>query len=377
MNKILKSSLIFLVLFFCFATTKVSAETRTSENGSVAVAENEVINDDLFAGGQSVTIDGTVNGDVFAAGQTVIVNGIINGNLHIGANSAILGGSVKGNSYVGAANISLNSAILGGSLIVGAGNISLDKDSVVSGSILAGSGNISIDSQVKRNVYIRARAATIGANAIIGKNLYHQVGGSGNFNDIQISPETKITGGIYKSTPRLTPVPQVSKSQVASAFTVVDPGIKLISFLGALVIGYLYLKLFRIHLTMSAETISRLFWKSFGTGFLITVAALPAFTVVAITIIGLPLAGVALLLLMIGIYLAKIVVGFALGNWILAKLKWNKLSVFWIMAFGLLIIYILKAIPVIGTLTSLAVLWVGLGALALRTFTRPSLNPKV
>jgi len=376
MHKILKSTLILLALLFSFGATKVSAETRTNENGSVTVAKNEVINDDLFAAGQSVTIDGTVNGDVFAGGQTVTVNGIINGNLHIGANSVTMTGSVKGNSYIGAANISLNSAILGGSLIAGSGNISIDKGSVVAGSILAGSGNISLDSQVRRNVYIGAGAATIGADAVIGKNLYYQVGGNGNVNDIQISPGAKIAGGIYKSTPQFTP-PPVSKSQVSSAFKTADSGIKLISFLGALVIGFLYMRLFKNHFSKSAETVSKSFWKSFGIGFLITVAAIPAFIIMTITIIGLPLAGVAFLFLMIGIYLAKIVVGFALGSWISAKLKWNKLSPFWVMALGLFVIYILKVIPVIGGIVSITVLWAGLGALGIRTFTKASSNPKV
>lgn len=376
MHKILKSSLMFLALFFCLATTKVSAETRTNENGSVTVAKNEVINDDLFAAGQSITIDGTVNGDVFAGGQSVTVNGIINGNLHIGANSVTITGSVKGNSYIGAANISLNSAALGGSLIVGAGNINIDKSSVVGGSILAGAGNISLNSQIKRSVYIGSGAATIGADTVIGKNLYYQVGGNGNVNEISINPGAKIVGSIYKSMPQLTP-PPVSKTQVSSSFKAADNGIKLISFLGTLVIGFLYLKLFKNHFTKSAETVSKSFWKSFGVGFLITIAAVPAFIILAITIIGIPLVGIAFMFLMIGIYLAKIITGFALGSWISAKFKWNKLSAFWVMALGLLIIYILRAIPIIGALTSLAVLWAGLGALGIRTFTRPSSNLKV
>jgi hypothetical protein len=90
----------------------------------------------------------------------------------------------------------------------------------------------------------------------------------------------------------------------------------------------------------------------------------------AITIIGIPLAGIVFLILMIGVNLAKIVAGFALGVWISSKFKWNKLSSFWIMALGLLVIYILKAIPVVGGIVSITVLWVGLGALALRTFTK-------
>jgi len=370
MRKIIYSLLIFVFAFFTISATGVSAETRASQNGSITVAKNEVINDDLFIAGQTVTIDGTVNGDVFAGAQTVIVNGIINGNLHIGANSATITGTVKGNAYIGTENVSINAATIGGSLLVGSGNVNIDKASTVSGSILAGAWSVSIDSHVGRSVYIGAGSATIGADAIIAKNLYYQVGQNGNMSEINITPGAKIAGGIYKSTPQLTPAPAVTRGQAAKAFGSFSSFTKILGFLGALVVGFLYYKFFTGHFTKSAGHVSKSFWKSFGVGFLITVAAVPAFIVMAITVIGLPLVGISFLLLGIGTYLAKIVVGFALGEWIANKFKWNKLATFWIMALGLFVIYLLKIIPVIGGLTSLVVVWAGLGALTLHTFSK-------
>lgn len=370
MNKIFKSTLVFLALFFSLAVSGVSAETRTSEGGTINVAKTEVINDDLFVAAQTAVIDGTVNGDVFVGAQTVTINGIINGNLHVGANSVTITGKISGNSYIGAGNISINAATFGGSLIMGSGNIDIAKGTAIAGSVMAGAGNISIDSKVGRNVYIGAGSATIGADAVVAKNLYYQVGGNGNVTDINIVPGAKISGGVYKSTPQFTPSPKVTEKQTAKAFSAIDSSAKLVGFLGSLIIGFLYYKLFSKHFEGSANTLTKSFWKSFGIGFLIIVATVPALIIMAITIVGLPLAGVSLLVLCLGLYLAKIVVGFSLGKWIALKFNWKKLSTFWVMTLGLFIIYILKVIPVVGWLSSMVVVWSGLGALAIRTFSR-------
>jgi hypothetical protein len=47
------------------------------------------------------------------------------------------------------------------------------------------------------------------------------------------------------------------------------------------------------------------------------------------------------------------------------------MSAFGTLAFGLLVFYFFKQIPVIGFFTVLVVLWTGLGALTLRIFTKP------
>jgi hypothetical protein len=106
-----------------------------------------------------------------------------------------------------------------------------------------------------------------------------------------------------------------------------------------------------------------------GVGFLVTIAAIPGVILLLITVVGIPLAGLVLFMLLIYGYLAKVVVGYALGRWMSAKFNW-KMTPYTEFALGLLIIYIIKLIPVVGFLAGLIVFWIGLGALTLKVFSK-------
>lgn len=361
---------VFLSLLFIFPVTKVFAETRVSQNGDVTVAKTEVVNDDLFIGAQSAEIDGTVNGDVFVGGQTVKITGTINGNLHAGANAVYLGGTVKGNVYAGGQNIMVTGSKIGGSLLLGGATANIDKDSVIGGSILAGAGMLSIDSQVKRSVYAGTGSLTIGSDASIGKDLYYASGK--NQGQVTISENAKIVGTVHKS--EANKIPKNPKMAVPNGqFLAILGGISfagtIISFLGALIVGFLYFKLFNKNFVQTANLVSKSFWKSFGVGFLVTIAFVPGLIILLITIVGIPVAGLSLLFMALYAYLAKIVVGSALGAWISQKFNW-KLSAYLTFALGLLAIFLVKMVPFVGFLGGLVVFWVGLGALTLRTFSK-------
>jgi hypothetical protein len=370
MKKVMASLVMFLLVFFLFSVKGVLAKVITNEKGTVNVAKGEILNDDLFAGGQTVEIAGTVNGDVFIGAQTVKVTGIINGNLHVGANTLDISGTVKGNVYAGAQNVLLSSAKIGGSVIVGAATLNADKDSIIGGSLIAGAGNVTIDSQVKRSAYAGAGSLTLGSNARIGKDFYYS---SGN-NQANISSSAKIAGLTYKSEPKNIKTSvnvDLAKKQIPAVLGGIRFGASIISFLGALIVGFIYLKLFGKHFVQTADIVSKSFWKSLGIGFLVSIAAVPGLIILLITVVGIPLAGLALLMLLLYIYLAKIVVGSALGTWISKRFSW-KTSAYGAFALGLFAFYVVKMIPFVGGLAGLAVLWSGLGALTLRMFSKTS-----
>jgi len=369
MRKILTALLIFAFTFLTLSVTKVSAKTITNENGNVNIGKTEIINDDLFIGAQTVQIDGTVNGDVFIGAQSVKVSGIINGSLHVGANTLDLDGVVKGNVYAGAQNILVNGSSIGGSLLVGAASVSIDKNSSVGGSILAGAGTLSINSQVKRSVYAGTGSLQIGSDTVIGKDLYYAEGNQGQVN---ISEKAKIAGSVYKSetiTAQKSADMKAAKKQTSPFINGAKVMTGIISLAGALIVGLLYMKLFGQHLAQTSDLVSKSFWKVLGVGFLVTIAAVPGLIILLITVIGIPLAGLALLTLLIFSYLAKIVVASAFGNWAKQKYNWT-MSNFGSLALGLAAFYVIKQIPFIGFLAGLVVLWLGLGALTLKIFSK-------
>ncbi len=123
-----------------FIRTKVSARVISVEKGTVTISKTEVINDDLFIAAQTVEIYGTINGDVYAGAEIVRIDGIINGTLHAGAGIVYLSGRISQNAYIGAGSVIVNKAVIGDSLLVGAGNASVDADSSIGGSISGGNG---------------------------------------------------------------------------------------------------------------------------------------------------------------------------------------------------------------------------------------------
>ncbi len=370
MRKILTSFLIFVFAFFLFSVTPASAKVIADQTGGVVISKGEVVNDDLFIGAQTVDIAGTVNGDVFIGAQAVKISGVINGNLHVGANTLDLSGVVKGNVYVGAQDVSVSGSRVGGSILAGAAIVNIDKSSSVGGSVLAGAGMFSVDSQVKRSVYAGAGTLTIGDNTRIGKDLYYASGNKQG--EVNISKSAKVAGNVYKSevdTAQKDIDLAAAKKQIPVIMSTTKIVTTLLSFVGALIIGFLYLKLFGKHFTQTASIISTSFWKSLGVGFLVSISFVPGLIILLITIVGIPLAGLAVLMLILYSYLTKIVVGSALGNLVSQKIN-RKMSVFGAFTFGLLIIYLVGMIPVVGFLTGLVVFWAGLGALTLRMFSK-------
>lgn len=370
MKKLFTLFLTFILISFAFSVPEVSAKVIADQKGNVIVAKTEVIDDDLFIGAQTAEIDGTVNGDVFIGAQTVIITGVINGNLHIGTNTLDLGGAIKGNVYAGAQNVLVNGSVIDGSLLIGAATVNIDKDSIIGGSLLTGAGTLSMDTQVKRSVYAGTGKLTIGGNTKIGKDLYYASGK--NQEQVNISGDAKITGTTYKSEVKTSEDginTNAVKKQIPAFFGTIKLFTTIVSFLGALVVGFLYFKLFNKHFVKTGNIISNSFWKCLGIGFLISIAFIPGFIILLTTVIGIPVAGLALITLLLCWYLAKIVVSSALGNRIVQKFGW-KMSIYWVFALGLSAVYICKSIPVVGFLFGLLVVWVGIGALVLSTFSK-------
>ena len=98
---------LFLVFTLGFGIAATAKAVEFDEDGIVEA--NEVIDDDLFIGGDTVQIDGTVNGDVIAFGSVVKINGIVNGSLVTGAQSILVDGIVDGSVYAGSSTLTLGS----------------------------------------------------------------------------------------------------------------------------------------------------------------------------------------------------------------------------------------------------------------------------
>jgi cytoskeletal protein CcmA (bactofilin family) len=379
MKKFVAILLSFFLLLFV-SSGAIYAKTVYQEKGSITIAKNEIVNDDLFAGGENVTIEGTVNGDVFIGAGTVKVSGKVNGNLHIGAGSVTLSGPVSGNVYVGSGWVDITGAKIGGSLLVGTGTLNIDKESAISGSLLAGGGTINNKAPVARNVMVGA--GMISLDSSVGGEV--KLGGG----KIDLGPKTSIggsltytldeTGSNFTMAEGATVAGQIKKIETksATAFRARTKanqaalrstrfGLGFISFLGALIIGFLWVRFLPKWAEEITGIIKKSFFPSLGTGLLVTILALPVLLLMAITVIGLPLAGISFTVLMFSFYLSKIALGFWAGDFLGQKLGGKKMSLYASFTLGLFVVYVLKGLPYVGIFFSLLIGLTGLGSLFL------------
>lgn len=351
-----------MVSLFTFVP-QASAKVMWQEKGTLTIPAGETIDDDLFIAGENVNIDGIVTGDVYVGAGAVKVDGIIKGSL-----------------FVGTGDLNLASATIGNSLIVGAGNVLIDKDSKIGGSLLAaagnlknyapvgrnlmaGAGNFYLDSKVGKEVRVGSGNIELGPHTNISGNFTYALGKEGE--TFGQDPAATIGGTVTKYTPPVQAQRDLerAKSDFTKFSRAFHGGWLVISFLGSLLVGFLLLRLFP---KTSLGLANQITWSpmlSLGTGFLIVIAAFPVLLVLALTVIGLPLAGLLFLLFCLELHLAKLAAAYALGRFVAGQFSWNKMGVYAVFFVGLAIFYLLRAIPMIGWVASALFTWVGLGAM--------------
>ena len=96
---------LFVVALLILAPVALAYDGRSGKR--VVIAKGEVINDDLFVGGETVIVDGTINGDLIAAGQTVTINGKVTGNVVAAGSSVIVNGEVGHDVFAAGAVVTI------------------------------------------------------------------------------------------------------------------------------------------------------------------------------------------------------------------------------------------------------------------------------
>ena len=108
--------------------------------------------------------------------------------------------------------------------------------------------------------------------------------------------------------------------------------------------------------------------KSGGIGFLIVVATPIAALIVAITLIGFPVAVVGFMAWLLGMYLAKIIIANFIGRTLLASSGERMSSVALGLIVGLVLLFVAINLPYIGGLVHFILILVGFGALARQVY---------
>lgn len=364
----LSAILIAMILMIFTSVSVLAFDARAGD--TITVASGDVVDDDLYVGAGTVTIDGTINGDLWAAGSKIIVNGIVTGSVmavgqtidisgdvghavRVAGTTISIRGNVDGDLMVAGGDVNIAStAEVKGDVLLGAGNVRIDG--LIEGDIKGGGGEVTISNGVEGDVELKVESLTILSTADIGGDLSYT---SEDKADVRSGAQI---GGV--TTHKLPPVKE--EPSIPFPLTLFSGIVKIIGFLMALITGLVIILIAPRRLTSIAEAIRSRPGPSAGWGAIILFLTPIAAIIVCLTIVGIPVGLIALALWGIAIYLAQIPVGLLIGRLILGRFRAveGKAIMVGALALGLLILKLLGLIPYAGFFIGLAIAIFGLGA---------------
>jgi MFS family permease len=336
-------------LFVVFLLVAPSLATVFRTGNTVTIPADQVINDDLVASGSDVSVNGKVTGDVVAAGSTVRIAGPVGGDLIVAGGNVNVSGPVGGTLYAASGNVELNAPVKRNVLAAG-GTVTLGRAATVGRDVSVSGGNVTVGSKVGRNLRANASNLTLAAGAVIGGNLIARA------QNRTIAPGAKIAG-----TQQISRPPERRRS-VAGWFLW-----QLFTGAALLVAGLIFVA-FAPRLTEETETSLRTRpGLSLGVGVIVLLIGLPLFLLLLVTVIGIPLALIWMAAYFTAVYLSPIFAVILVG-----RLVWRRPggSLYLALLIGIGLLVLVRFIPFLDFLATLAAVLFGLGALVVAIYDR-------
>lgn len=336
------------------------------------------VSGDLFVAGGNVEVDAPVSGDAVVVGGNLRLAGAVGRNVYAAGGRLVIEAPVGQNLRLAGGQIELRpKATVAGNLSVFGGQITLR--SPVKGSVQVGGGRVLIDAPVGGDVAGGAGQLELGPNARIGGKLSYRSG-----NTLIRDPAAQVAGAVEQLTVPLAasaPAPQRERHMeregrshfaLAGGSMVWSLGLML---LAAVLVAALPATALHVARTWRSRFAASLLW-----GFIVLVCWPVGAVLLLITLIGAPVALVAILLYPVLLFLGYVSSGVAVGQWALQRFKPDAAAQRnWRIGFaalGVLALALLAWLPLLGMLVALLAVLAGLGAMALQFQRAEQLSPQ-
>lgn len=345
-------------------------EIRRGDDGDVLIPADETITDTLIAFGETIEVNGDVEGDLLAFGRRVVIRGRVGGQVFTAARAVTLDGEVGGSVLGFAQTVDVSSARIGGNLY-GFGNtinasdrMSIGRNAMlfaqhasIAGPVghdLLGFGEeIEIADTVGGSVTAYARRVILLAPARVAGDVSVHVPRE---ESLTVSPGAVIDGEL---TTDIRQKMEDESDYTTGGFYLAQ----VLRFGAAFTTGVILLALVPRLRRVSLDTVrTGLVAGAFG---IVTLVATPIIAVlVAVTVVGIPVALLSLLLWLAGLYLAKIVLAHFIGRRFMEALG-RPAHFALALAVGLLLVLVVVNLPFVGGLLNFVLTVCGLGVLVL------------
>ncbi|MFA5155605.1 MAG: hypothetical protein WC453_04195 [Patescibacteria group bacterium] len=352
-------------------STGVAQAADTKAGNAVYIAKEEIVSGNLYAAGETVTIDGTVGGDLIAIAQTITVNGRVEGDIIAAGQNIIINGGIGGNVRIAGNLLDINGAVARNVNAFGAKAV-LGPDAHVGWDVYLAAGQVEVRGTVDGGVSGQAGQALVTGK--IGKDLNLKLSNNGSQPALIVSSESIVNGDVIYTAQGPTNIsPKASVAGKIQRQNLAEPKSNLLllwlwrqlfAIFSALAVG---LALIFITRNITDNILKRLAespTQSILPGLILMFVLPPIALVLIFTLIGIPLALMVAAWWITMTYLAKIYAAIFVGQLILQKTTPQaKSSLFWSLLVGVLVCWLLFAIPYVGWLLALAATWLGLGGI--------------
>jgi cytoskeletal protein CcmA (bactofilin family) len=346
------------------APTGHAIELRRDDD-RVAVRADETIDDTLIVASNEVLIEGTITGDLIIAGEDVTVRGRVGGSLVAAAETLNIEGEVTGSVFGAAETLNVRGASLAANLFGAGETLTVDPDASLAGNLVLAAEQAGVQGSVGRDVLgvaeklsllgtvkgdLKAYGQTVdlAASARVGGDLTAKV----------LTPDhLKIAeGATVEGKTDLSTWPKQPSKYVTPNYYLRETLKFLAAFVTGLALFYLFPALRETRLATGNEVAIAV---AIGA---VTLVAAPILAVMAtVTLIGAPLGILVLLLWIVGLYLSGIIAAGYLGRLLLDGEAHGRVIP---LLAGLVILFVLINVPILGGVVRLVALIVGLGLIA-------------
>jgi len=368
----MKHSIIFLFVLLTTLTVggySASASTTVRTGQTVSINEQQAVDGDFYALGNSVSMSGKIGGDlhvlagnvtlngevandVLIIGGTVAVHAAVLGDVRIVAGDVTIADAVSGNvAVLGGRLTVLSTATIGGDVLFYGGEASINGD--VEGQLLGDADTIRVDGVVKGGINITVRNLTLGERADVGANVQYI-----SSNELTRAAGAVVSGDIIHND---------EESQQNSGFPIK-------AFLTAFLVSLfatlsLYL-VFRRPLTQFAITSINSFGVKILFGFATIILAPIVISILLVSVLGLFVGLIGLFVFLLGLFVAiplmNVVCGILISKIVLKR---HEVNVVWI-SLGTLVVQTSLFIPFLGLPAFIALLLGTLGSIVSLIYLR-------
>ncbi|MBP9757216.1 MAG: hypothetical protein KBD06_01310 [Candidatus Pacebacteria bacterium] len=358
---------VLLVVTLLIPSLSFAAEIRTGD--APTFEKEEILNDDLYMLGGSVSSsgslrgdltvfggnilsNGTVLGDIAASGGTVSIMSDVHDDLRVAGGTVVIQGGVTGDIFVAGGQVTISSPKVGGDVRAAGGVVRINAPDIA-GDVFVAGGDVRIDSAINGNLdIIQAENVTLGPNARI----------KGTFTYKSPKQATLESGATVTGETVFTKSPDVreaAKLGLVAFFSIWFVAKMFMVFSGALVIGYVFQR-------YADELVARAVKRplaELGRG-VVFVIVTPIVSVLLLgTVIGIAFGVLGLLgffgLIIIGTMIAPILIGSVVHKYVF---KQHEYEVTWkTILTGTLLYFIIGMIPFVGGLVILGVTLIAIG----------------